>query len=158
MKEIHYQTIRGLQNLKILAVVGNDPWPALAFTVDKQKEDQEEIAEVCAVRISVDPIPSISLLYPDLTNLQDKKIRTKASVLPSLRGSKGLVHWSECVGDLMEMKVAKPFQLFEHRDKSTMVLSSTHEHGQYGMINDACPQNVHILIPRTGEYVTWQRE
>lgn len=41
--------MRGLQNLKILAVGGKDLWPALAFAVDKQVEDQEDLAEVSAV-------------------------------------------------------------------------------------------------------------
>lgn len=93
MKLSHYQNLRELQNLNILAVVGNDPLPASAFTVDKQEEDQEDLAEVYAVQVTVDPTPT---LYPDLTTFKTNKIRTKVRVLPSLRGSEGLVYWSAC--------------------------------------------------------------
>lgn len=49
MKEtLSHQTMKELQNLKILAVGGKDPWPGLAFAVDKQVEDKEDLAEVSA--------------------------------------------------------------------------------------------------------------
>ena len=33
----HNQAMREPQNLKIQAVAGENPWPALVFTMDKQK-------------------------------------------------------------------------------------------------------------------------
>lgn len=60
-------------NSRILVVVGKDTWLALAFAVDQREDDQEGLAEVCAIQIRVDLTPSTPSLYPELAPFKNKQ-------------------------------------------------------------------------------------
>lgn len=113
----HCQAMRGPQNVNILAVVEKDPQPALAFTVDKQEKDQEDLdplTKVCAGITGVDSMPSTHPLYLERIPFNKNKTRAEAKVPPSLRGTRGLMFCLRHIDveDLTTTEVAKFFQLF----------------------------------------------
>lgn len=59
----------------------------------------------------------------------------------------------------MAIKDAIFFTVWDTGTEAIVVLDSTHGHGhgQYDVINNALPSDVHILTPSICDYVTWQR-
>lgn len=77
-------------NSRILVVVGKDTWLALAFAVDQREDDQEGLAEVCAIQIRVDLTPQHHLFIQNLLPSRTNRTMTKNEVPLSLRGTEAL--------------------------------------------------------------------
>lgn len=90
----------------------------MAFTLEKQEDDQEDLAKVCAIQTSVDLTFKHHLFTQKLLPSRTNRTMTKAEVPLFLRGTEGFVHWSRCVEDLSATKIVKSFGSLGHWNTS----------------------------------------